>query len=75
MVSHLIFLVFWLILQIGALEDRRKHLLQGILGIQKSFRGYQARRHYHELKNGVTILQSCNARLSILVLFELNVLM
>ncbi|RZB77043.1 myosin-2-like isoform X2 [Glycine soja] len=44
--------------QIGALEDRRKHLLQGILGIQKSFRGYQARRHYHELKNGVTILQS-----------------
>ncbi|KAG4978249.1 hypothetical protein JHK86_037723 [Glycine max] len=44
--------------QIGALEDRRQHLLQGILGIQKSFRGYQARCHYHELKNGVTILQS-----------------
>ncbi|XP_047182059.1 myosin-2-like isoform X4 [Vigna umbellata] len=44
--------------QIGALEDRRKYLLQGLLGIQKSFRGYQARRRYHELKKGVTTLQS-----------------
>ncbi|KAK7401855.1 hypothetical protein VNO78_13680 [Psophocarpus tetragonolobus] len=44
--------------QIGALEDRRKHLLQGIVGIQKSFRGYQARCHYHELKIAVTTLQS-----------------
>ncbi|XP_027343633.1 myosin-2 isoform X2 [Abrus precatorius] len=44
--------------QIGALEDRRKQVLQGILGVQKSFRGYQARRYYHELKNGVTALQS-----------------
>ncbi|XP_020223619.1 myosin-2 isoform X2 [Cajanus cajan] len=44
--------------QIGALEDKRKHLLQGILGIQKSFRGYQARHHYHELKKGVATLQS-----------------
>ncbi|XP_054811203.1 myosin-2-like isoform X2 [Prosopis cineraria] len=44
--------------QIGALEDRRKQIMQGILQIQKWFRGHQARRHVHELKNGVTALQS-----------------
>ncbi|XP_027929461.1 myosin-2-like isoform X2 [Vigna unguiculata] len=44
--------------QIGALEDRRKYLLQGLLGIQKTFRGYRARCHYNELKKGVTALQS-----------------
>ncbi|KAK7272499.1 hypothetical protein RJT34_29126 [Clitoria ternatea] len=44
--------------QIGALEDRRKQFLQGILGVQKCFRGYQARRSYHELKSGVATLQS-----------------
>ncbi|CAJ1957021.1 unnamed protein product [Sphenostylis stenocarpa] len=44
--------------QIGALENRRKHILQGVIEIQRSFRGYQARCHYHELKKGVTTLQS-----------------
>ncbi|XP_061348341.1 myosin-2-like [Gastrolobium bilobum] len=44
--------------QIGALEDRRKLILKGILGVQKSFRGHQARSYYHELKNGATTLQS-----------------
>ncbi|KAK7335378.1 hypothetical protein VNO80_27178 [Phaseolus coccineus] len=44
--------------QIGALEERRKYLLEGLLVIQKSFRGYQARCHYHEIKKGVTTLQS-----------------
>ncbi|XP_027353787.1 myosin-2-like isoform X2 [Abrus precatorius] len=44
--------------QIGALEDKRKHVLQGILGIQKYFRGCQARGYFRELKNGVTTLQS-----------------
>ncbi|KAL2327728.1 hypothetical protein Fmac_021155 [Flemingia macrophylla] len=44
--------------QIGALEDKRKQVLQGILGIQKCFRGHQARGYFCELKNAVTTLQS-----------------
>ncbi|KAK7854423.1 myosin-2 [Quercus suber] len=44
--------------QIGALENIRKQALQGILGFQKCFRGHQARRLFHELKEGVTTLQS-----------------
>ncbi|KAJ1381655.1 P-loop containing nucleoside triphosphate hydrolase [Sesbania bispinosa] len=44
--------------QVGALEDRRKQVLQGIVGVQKCFRGHRARNYYHELQNGVTTLQS-----------------
>ncbi|GMY31655.1 myosin-2 [Fagus crenata] len=44
--------------QIGVLENRRKQVLQGILGVQKCFRGHQARRLFHEHKEGVTTLQS-----------------
>nr|KYP44195.1 Myosin-2 heavy chain [Cajanus cajan] len=44
--------------QIGSLEDRRKQVMQGILGIQKCFRGHQARGRFCELKNGVSTLQS-----------------
>ncbi|KAE9592939.1 putative myosin ATPase [Lupinus albus] len=44
--------------QIGALEDKRKQVLQGILGVQKCFRGYQARSYFREFTNGVTTLQS-----------------
>uniref|UniRef100_A0A2P2KG50 Myosin motor domain-containing protein n=1 Tax=Rhizophora mucronata TaxID=61149 RepID=A0A2P2KG50_RHIMU len=44
--------------QIGKLEEQRKQLLQGILGIQKCFRGCQARQYFHEVKKGVTTLQS-----------------
>ncbi|XP_028807595.1 myosin-2 isoform X2 [Neltuma alba] len=44
--------------QIGALEDRRKQVMQGILQVQKWFRGHRARQYFHELKNGVTTLQS-----------------
>lgn len=44
--------------QLGALEDRRKQVLQGIVRLQKCFRGYQARSHFHELFNGVITLQS-----------------
>ncbi|XP_068476741.1 myosin-2-like isoform X2 [Phaseolus vulgaris] len=44
--------------QIDALENTRKQILQGILGIQKCFRGHQARGCFCELKNGVTTLQS-----------------
>ncbi|MCH84777.1 myosin-2-like, partial [Trifolium medium] len=43
---------------VGALEDKRKLVLQGILGVQKCVRGHQARSHFNKLKNGVTILQS-----------------
>ncbi|KAE9616967.1 putative myosin ATPase [Lupinus albus] len=44
--------------QIGALEDKRKLVLQGILLVQKCFRGYQARSYFREFMNGVTTLQS-----------------
>lgn len=44
--------------QVGALEDKRKLALQGVLGVQKWVRGHQARSHYDKLKNGVTTLQS-----------------
>lgn len=44
--------------QIGALEDTRKQVLQGTLEVQKCFRGHRARREFHELKQGVTALQS-----------------
>ncbi|KAH1127570.1 hypothetical protein AAZX31_06G236400 [Glycine max] len=44
--------------QIDALENKRKQVLQGILEIQKCFRGHQARGYFCELKNGMTTLQS-----------------
>ncbi|KAF1881143.1 hypothetical protein Lal_00023176 [Lupinus albus] len=44
--------------QIGALEDKRKQILHGTVGIQKCFRGQKARSCYHELKNGVATIQS-----------------
>ncbi|CAI9088594.1 OLC1v1022970C1 [Oldenlandia corymbosa var. corymbosa] len=44
--------------QIGVLEDIRKQVLQGTLEVQKCFRGHRARRYFHELKQGVTTLQS-----------------
>ncbi|RDY06773.1 Myosin-2, partial [Mucuna pruriens] len=34
----------FMLIHIGALENKRRLLLLGILGVQKSFRGYQARR-------------------------------
>ncbi|BBN69517.1 myosin 2 [Prunus dulcis] len=39
--------------QIALLEDKRKQVLQGIIGIQKYFRGNQARDHFHQLKEDV----------------------
>ncbi|XP_055823148.1 myosin-2-like isoform X2 [Solanum dulcamara] len=44
--------------QIAALEDVRNQVLQGTLEVQKCFRGHRVRRHFHELKGGVIILQS-----------------
>ncbi|KAG6634503.1 myosin-2-like [Carya illinoinensis] len=43
--------------QVGALENGRNQVLQGILGIQKCFRGQQGRRFFHKVK-GVITLQS-----------------
>lgn len=43
--------------------------MQGILGIQKCFRGHQARGCFCELKNGVTTLQSCTASIFNIVSF------
>ncbi|KAF6163282.1 hypothetical protein GIB67_025146 [Kingdonia uniflora] len=44
--------------QIAALEDARSKTLQGILEIQKCFRGYQARCRFYELKRNAITLQS-----------------
>ncbi|CAE5967910.1 unnamed protein product [Arabidopsis arenosa] len=44
--------------QIGVLEDTRNRTLHGILRVQSSFRGYQARCRLKELKMGISILQS-----------------
>ncbi|CAL0328901.1 unnamed protein product [Lupinus luteus] len=44
--------------QIGTLEDKRKQVLQGILGIQKCCGSYQACSSFCEFTNGVTTLQS-----------------
>nr|AAG49341.1 myosin subfamily VIII heavy chain [Petroselinum crispum] len=44
--------------QNDALEEARKQVLQGTLEVQKCFRCHQARRYFHELKRGVTSLQS-----------------
>ncbi|XP_010466165.1 PREDICTED: myosin-1 [Camelina sativa] len=44
--------------QIGVLEDTRNRTLHGILRVQSSFRGYQARCHLKELKMGISVLQS-----------------
>ncbi|KAA8515341.1 hypothetical protein F0562_018429 [Nyssa sinensis] len=44
--------------KIGTWEDPRERELQGILGIQKYFRGHQARCYYRELKRGICTLQS-----------------
>ncbi|XP_057956923.1 myosin-2 [Malania oleifera] len=44
--------------QIGALEDARKQVVQGIVGVQKCLRGHQARSLFYELQNGVITLQS-----------------
>ncbi|KAL0717473.1 hypothetical protein Bca4012_066795 [Brassica carinata] len=44
--------------QIGVLEDTRNRTLHGILRVQSSFRGYQARCHLKELRMGISVLQS-----------------
>ncbi|XP_043688469.1 myosin-2-like isoform X2 [Telopea speciosissima] len=44
--------------QIGALEDKRKQILGAILSIQKCFRGHLARHYFHDLRRGMTTLQS-----------------
>ncbi|XVF18987.1 hypothetical protein REPUB_Repub11eG0071900 [Reevesia pubescens] len=44
--------------QIGALEDRRKQVLRGVIEVQKYFRGHRARCLFHELNKGAKNLQS-----------------
>ncbi|KAK8706139.1 hypothetical protein V6N13_049714 [Hibiscus sabdariffa] len=43
--------------QIGALEDKRKQVLRGVIGVQKYFRGHQARRLFLELNKGAKNIQ------------------
>ncbi|XP_048441531.1 myosin-2 isoform X2 [Pyrus x bretschneideri] len=44
--------------QIASLEDKRKKVLRGIIGVQKYFRGHWARCHFDQLKEGVAKIQS-----------------
>ena len=53
--------------QIERLEEQRKQFALHIVEVQKNFRGNRARRHFRELKQGVEILQSCNAHLHLVV--------
>ncbi|WOL04874.1 myosin-1-like [Canna indica] len=44
--------------QIAVLEDARNQILQGIVCVQKNFRGFQARRFYQQMRNGAITIQS-----------------
>nr|XP_018685158.1 PREDICTED: myosin-2-like isoform X1 [Musa acuminata subsp. malaccensis] len=44
--------------QIAVLEDARNRILQGIVWVQKNFRGLQAHNFYQRLRKGATTLQS-----------------
>ncbi|XP_008345271.1 myosin-2-like isoform X3 [Malus domestica] len=44
--------------QIASLEDKRKKVLRGIIGVQKYFRGHRARCHFDQLKEGVPKIPS-----------------
>ncbi|KAG6591992.1 Myosin-2, partial [Cucurbita argyrosperma subsp. sororia] len=44
--------------QIRALEERRKEVVQGVLAVQKYFRGCRSRGHFLQLKQAATTLQS-----------------
>ncbi|KAJ0246210.1 Myosin-2 [Hirschfeldia incana] len=44
--------------QIGIFEDRRKKVLQGIVGVQKRFRGHLSREYFQSMRNGALVLQS-----------------
>ncbi|KAE8692300.1 Myosin-2 [Hibiscus syriacus] len=48
--------------QISSLEDRRKQVLRGIIGVQKYFRGHCARRLFQELNKGAKIVFGENIR-------------
>lgn len=41
------------------MEDDRNQTSQGIIRVQKSFRGFRACSYYQQLKKGATVLQSC----------------
>ncbi|KAL8166178.1 hypothetical protein V2J09_007677 [Rumex salicifolius] len=43
---------------VGGMENVRTRILQSAVGVQKHFRGYKARRQYHEFKKKVAALQS-----------------
>jgi len=59
---------------ISVLEERKKYVLRGILGLQKQFRGYQTREYFHNMRNAAVILQSYirgeNARRNYIVVGE-----
>ncbi|XP_033140807.1 myosin-2 [Brassica rapa] len=44
--------------QIGIFEDRRKKILQGIVGLQKRLRGHLSREYFQSVRNGALVLQS-----------------
>nr|VDD21556.1 unnamed protein product [Brassica oleracea] len=44
--------------QIGIFEDRRKEVLQGIVGLQKRFRGHLSREYFQSMRKGALVLQS-----------------
>ncbi|CAL9125648.1 unnamed protein product [Musa textilis] len=44
--------------EVSGMEDARNQTSQGIIWVQKTFRGFRACSHYQQLKKGATVLQS-----------------
>ncbi|CAN8301928.1 unnamed protein product [Cochlearia groenlandica] len=44
--------------QIGIFEDKRKKVLQGVVGIQKHFRCHLSRGYFQKMRKGALVLQS-----------------
>lgn len=55
-------------------NDEEEKEEKGIIGIQKCFRGYKARFHYHNLKEASITLQSCNSFFFLLFLIHFRLL-
>lgn len=49
------------LVQIGKLEDLRLRTLQGVLAVQKVFRGYKERRAFKRLRRATICAQACKS--------------
>lgn len=52
-------------MQIGLLEDLRQHTVQGIICVQKVYKGYRVRMQYKKLMKVTMLLQSSKPTFSL----------